>query len=245
MTSRLSNLFYFLGCVMALWIILTHQGIPDYLLPTPQQVGAAFVQQPALLLSQAAITLSEMGLALLFGVGGGVIIAVAMASHTWIRRLFYPLVMASQVIPVFTLAPLLVLWLGFGIGSKVVVAALILFFPVCLTLFDGLSRVPQQWLDLAATLQASRWRCFWQVRWPAALPFFFSGLQMAVILAPIGVVLGEWVGASQGLGYLMMQSTARMETATSFAALICLMGLAVILSGVVQGLRRYFLWVTG
>ncbi|WKX26401.1 ABC transporter permease [Tatumella ptyseos] len=242
MKSRLSNLFYFLGCVLAVWVFLTHQGIPDYLLPTPQQVAVALIQQPALLLSQTAITFSEMGLALLLGVGGGVVVAVAMTSHAWIRRLLYPLVMASQVIPVFTLAPLLVLWLGFGIGSKVVVAALILFFPVCLTLFDGLCRVPQQWLDLAITLQASPWRCFWQVRWPAALPFFFSGLQMAAVLAPIGVVLGEWVGASQGLGYLMMQSTARMETATSFAALLCLMLLAVILSGVVQGLRRYFLW---
>ena len=242
MKPRLINLFYFVGCILALWVTLNHQGIPIYLLPTPRQVMIAFAQQHALLLSQTIVTFSEMGLALLLGVGAGVIVAVAMASHDWLRRLLYPLVMASQVIPVFTLAPLLVLWLGFGMGSKVVVAALIVFFPVCLTLFDGLCRVPATWLDLAATLQASRWRCFWLVRWPAALPFFFSGLHMAVVLAPIGVVLGEWVGASQGLGYLMMQSTARMETATSFAALFCLMAIAVILSTVVQGLRRYFLW---
>ena len=242
MKTRVANFLYFLACITALWLTLNHRGVPAYLLPTPQQVMQVFRQQPALLLSQTMVTCSEIGLALIFGVGGGVLVAIAMASHKAVRGLLYPLVMASQIIPVFTLAPFLVLWLGFGIGSKVVVAALILFFPVCLTLFDGLCRIPETWLNLATTLQASYWHCFWRVRWPAALPFFFSGLQMAVVLAPIGVVLGEWVGASQGLGYLMMQSTARMETATSFAALICLISLAGLLSGAVQGLRRYYLW---
>ena len=104
-------------------------------------------------------------------------------------------------------------------------------FPLCLSLFDGLCRTPAGWLELAQTLYPSRWRIFWRVRWPAALPQFFAGLQMAVVLAPIGVVIGEWVGASEGLGYLMMQSNARLETATSFAALLLLMSGAAALSG--------------
>lgn len=242
MKRRLFSVVYLFALVGAIWIYLSKQGVPNYLLPTPTQVLVAFYQQRDLLLTHSVYTLSEMALALVLGVLSGAGLAIVMASSYWIRRLIYPLVMASQAIPIFTLAPLLVLWLGFGMASKVVVASVILFFPVCLTLFDGLCRTPQSWLDLATTLNASRWHSFWQVRWPAALPAFFSGLQMAAVLAPIGVVMGEWVGASHGLGYLMMQSTARMETATGFAALLCLMLLAVLLSVAVQLLRRYSLW---
>ncbi len=242
MKQRLFNGLYLLAVVTVIWVILSRQGIPSYLLPTPMQVLQACYQQRELLLQHTLYTLSEMALALLLGVSSGVGLAIVMASCDWLRRLIYPLVMASQAIPIFTLAPLLVLWLGFGMASKVVVASIILFFPVCLTLFDALCRTPQSWLDLAATLNASRWHCFWHVHWPAALPSFFSGLQMAAVLAPIGVVMGEWVGASHGLGYLMMQSMARMETATSFAALVYLMVLALLFSGTVQLLRRYTLW---
>lgn len=240
--KKLCSAIYLIAVLLGAWLMARHNGVPDFLLPAPQAVLDALWHKRQLLWHHALFTLAEIVLALLLGVGGGVGLAVLMASSAVMRRLLFPLVTASQAIPVFALAPLLVLWLGFGVASKVVVAALILFFPLCLSLFDGLCRTPGGWLELAQTLHRSRWRLFWHVRWPAALPHFFSGLQMAVVLAPIGVVIGEWVGASEGLGYLMMQSNARLETATSFASLLLLLTLALLLSGCVALLRKKFLW---
>lgn len=240
--KKLSSGIYLIAVVLGVWLLARHNRVPAFLLPAPQAVLEALWQKRQLLAHHAMFTLAEIVLALLLGVGGGVVLAVLMASSPLLRRVLFPLVTASQTIPVFALAPLLVLWLGFGIASKVVVAALILFFPLCLSLFDGLCRTPAGWLELAQTLYPSRWRIFWRVRWPAALPQFFAGLQMAVVLAPIGVVIGEWVGASEGLGYLMMQSNARLETATSFAALLLLMSLALLLSAAVALVRKKFLW---
>jgi len=240
--KKLSSAVYLFAVVLGVWLLARHNGVPAFLLPAPQSVLEALWQKRQLLAHHAMFTLAEIVLALLLGVGSGVVLAVLMASSPLLRRVLFPLVTASQTIPVFALAPLLVLWLGFGIASKVVVAALILFFPLCLSLFDGLCRTPAGWLELAQTLYPSRWRIFWCVRWPAALPQFFAGLQMAVVLAPIGVVIGEWVGASEGLGYLMMQFNARLETATSFAALLLLMSLALLLSAAVALVRKKFLW---
>ncbi|MFC7776255.1 ABC transporter permease [Pantoea sp. GCM10028869] len=233
---------YLIVVLLCGWLLARHSGVPSFLLPAPQAVLEALWLHRQLLWHHALYTLAEIVLALLLGVGAGVALAVLMAASSLLRRVLFPLVTASQAIPVFALAPLLVLWLGFGIASKVVVAALILFFPLCLSLFDGLCRTPVGWLELAQTSTSSRFRIFWRVRWPAALPQFFSGLQMAVVLAPIGVVIGEWVGASEGLGYLMMQSNARLETATSFAALLLLLVLALLLSGSVALMRKKILW---
>ena len=233
---------YLIVVLLCGWLLARHSGVPSFLLPAPQAVLEALWLHRQLLWHHALYTLAEIVLALLLGVGAGVTLAVLMAASTLLRRVLFPLVTASQAIPVFALAPLLVLWLGFGIASKVVVAALILFFPLCLSLFDGLCRTPVGWLELAQTSTSSRFCIFWRVRWPAALPQFFSGLQMAVVLAPIGVVIGEWVGASEGLGYLMMQSNARLETATSFAALLLLLVLALLLSGSVALMRKKILW---
>jgi len=233
---------YLIVVLLCGWLLARHSGVPSFLLPAPQAVLEALWLHRQLLWHHALYTLAEIVLALLLGVGAGVTLAVLMAASSLLRRVLFPLVTASQAIPVFALAPLLVLWLGFGIASKVVVAALILFFPLCLSLFDGLCRTPVGWLELAQTSTSSRFCIFWRVRWPAALPQFFSGLQMAVVLAPIGVVIGEWVGASEGLGYLMMQSNARLETATSFAALLLLLVLALLLSGSVALMRKKILW---
>ncbi|BAN95241.1 binding-protein-dependent transport systems inner membrane component [Plautia stali symbiont] len=165
--KKLSSVIYLIAVVLGVWLLARHNGVPAYLLPAPQAVLEALWQKRQLLAHHALFTLAEIVLALLLGVGGGVVLAVLMASSPLLRRVLFPLVTASQTIPVFALAPLLVLWLGFGIASKVVVAALILFFPLCLSLFDGLCRTPAGWLELAQTLYPSRWRIFWRVRWPA------------------------------------------------------------------------------
>jgi len=139
-----------------------------------------------------------------------------------------PLVL-GQAIPVFALAPLLVLWFGYGMASKIVMAMIIIYFPVTAALFDGLRRTKRDWLDLASTMGASRLSILWHLRLPAALPAFGSGLRIATAFAPIAAVVGEWVGSGAGLGYLMLHANGRMQTDLMFAAMIVLMAMALTL----------------
>ena len=159
----------------------------------------------------------------------GASLAIVFAASAGWRRWALPLVIVSQAIPVIAIAPLLVMWLGYGMASKVAMAALVIFFPVVSTLYDGLRRTNEGWLDLARTMDASPRATLLQIRLPAALPAFASGARIAAAVAPIGAVIGEWVGASAGLGYLMTLSLARGQTALAFAALVvlCLLGLAL------------------
>jgi putative hydroxymethylpyrimidine transport system permease protein len=169
--------------------------------------------------------------------------ALLMTLSAGLRRWLLPVLLLSQAVPVFALAPLLVLWLGFGIASKVAMAALVIFFPVMSAFHDGLRRVPQGWLDLARTMGAPAWRVLLLVRVPAALPSLGSGLRVAAAWAPIGAVIGEWVGASSGLGYVMLNANARVRTDVMFAALVVLSVMTVALWWAVdRGLRRLLAW---
>ena len=159
----------------------------------------------------------------------------------WVRRT--PVLVASQAVPVFALAPLLVLWLGYGLASKVAMATLIIYFPVTVSFFDGLRRTDPAWIDLARSMSASPWAILRHVRIPAALPALASGLRVAVAVAPIGAVVGEWVGASAGLGYMMLHANGRMQTDVMFAALLTLAILSVGLYFATDlALRRLLTW---
>jgi putative hydroxymethylpyrimidine transport system permease protein len=214
-----------LGWELLVWLT----GLPAYILPPPSAVAVVMVERFGLLLGEAAWTAGEMVLGLLLGLllGGSLAIALA-ASAAW-RRWALPVVIVSQAIPVIAIAPLLVVWLGYGMASKVAMAALVIFFPVASALYDGLRRTDPGWLDLARTMEASPSAVLLQIRLPAALPAFASGARIAAAVAPIGAVIGEWVGASAGLGFLMTQSLARGQTPLAFAALVllCLLGLAL------------------
>jgi putative hydroxymethylpyrimidine transport system permease protein len=146
-----------------------------------------------------------------------------------LQRWLMPVLVVSQAIPIFALAPLLVLWFGFGLSSKVIAATLVIFFPVAASFYDGLRRTETGWMELAQTMRASPYAQLRHIRLVAALPAFGSGLRVAAAVAPIGAVIGEWVGASAGLGYLMTVSLARGQTPLAFAALVvlCLLGLAL------------------
>ncbi|MGO3399247.1 MAG: ABC transporter permease, partial [Serratia proteamaculans] len=163
------------------------------------------------------------------GVLFGALLALAMIGSPRLQRWLMPLVLTSQAIPVFALAPLLVLWFGFGMSAKVVMAVLVIFFPVTSAFFDGLRRVNNDYLDLARTLRASPWAQLRHVRLMAALPAFGSGLRMAAAVAPIGAIIGEWVGSAEGLGYVMLNANARMQTDICFAALFILVLMTVLL----------------
>ncbi len=204
-------------------------GVPRFLLPPPLLVGQALLDRAALLADHALITLLEI----LLGLFGGVLIggasALAMALLPPLQPWLLPLLVLGQTIPVFALAPLLVLWFGYGLASKVAMAILIIYFPITAALFDGLRRTEPGWLDLARTMGATRLATLLRIRLPAALPAFGSGLRVATAVAPIGAVVGEWVGSSAGLGYLMLHANARLQIEVMFAALIVLMAMALAL----------------
>lgn len=228
----------------ALWAAIAHGfALPPYILPGPELAVAAWWRRAPLILDHAAVTLAEILLGLAIGALVGAATALTLAFYRPARLWLLPVLVSSQAIPVFALAPILVLWLGYGMASKVAMAVLIIYFPVTATFYDGLRRTEPGWLDLAATMGASRRDALLRIRVPAALPAFASGLRVATAVAPIGAVVGEWVGASAGLGYLMMHANARMQIDLMFAALLTLAVIALTLYAAVdRALRRCLPW---
>ena len=221
--------------VLAVGLILIWQmtvmitGAPPYILPGPFRVMGALITHPGSLFEHALATGVEILVGLIIGTAVGAISALLMIAFKPMRRWLFPVLVISQAIPVFALAPLLVLWLGYGAGSKIAMAVLIIFFPVTAAFYDGLRRTDPEWLELARVMDASPGAILRHVRIPAALPAFASGLRVASAVAPIGAVVGEWVGASKGLGFYMLHANARMQTDLMFAALVVLATLALVL----------------
>ncbi|MDP3416810.1 ABC transporter permease [Falsiroseomonas sp.] len=223
------------GFIAAFGLVLLWQGfvwltdVPPFLLPAPSRVALALADRWDSILHHALITGTEILLGLALGSLLGITTALVLVAWREGRRWLLPLLLMSQAIPVFAIAPLLTLWLGFGIASKVAMATMIIFFPVATAFYDGLRRTEPGMLDLAATMGAGRLATLWRVRVPAALPALASGLRVAAAVAPIGAVVGEWVGASAGLGYLMLHANGRSQTDVMFAALFVLMLMALTL----------------
>ncbi len=211
----------------ALYVELS--GIDRLLLPSPGDVAASLWDDRGLLWDDFLVTAVEVLLGIVVAGTAGVALAVAL--HRWItlRRSTYPLLVASQAIPIVIVAPLLVTWLGFGIAPKLVVIGLISFFPIVVTTLDALGRVDRAQLALMRTLDASRWRVLRHVELPAALPGLFSGAKVAVAVAAIGAVFAEWIGSSSGLGNLVQQSLPQLETARAWAAaaILCVFSIAL------------------
>lgn len=231
------------GLVLAWQIVVWVTGAPRFILPGPVEVAETWVERAPVILSHAGITIAEILIGLVVGVILGLSTAILLTAARGLRPWLMPVLVVSQAIPVFALAPILVLWLGYGMASKIAMAALIIFFPVTSALYDGLRRVEPAWIDSARTLGCSGWRMFARVRLPAALPAFASGLRVATAVAPIGAIVGEWVGSSGGLGYLMLHANGRMQTDLMFAALLTLAVLAVTLYFAVDLiLRRMTPW---
>ena len=220
---------------LAIWqIVVWATGLPHFILPSPLRVAEAMWKSRVTIAEHSLVTLSEV----LIGIAIGSILGMATAIHLAIspsaRAVVRPLLVFSQAVPVFALAPILTLWLGYGLWSKVAMAVLIIYFPVTSAFFDGLMRTPQGFLDQARIMGASPLRIMLNIRIPAALPSLGSGLRLAAVYAPIGAVIGEWVGASQGLGYLMLLANGRAKIDLMFAALIVLAIMAVILHTIVD-----------
>jgi putative hydroxymethylpyrimidine transport system permease protein len=225
--------------LIALWQgIVWATGVPGFILPAPAAVAETLWTQMPRILPHAGITALEIVLGLLLGTLLGGLSALVMVAAAPARRWLMPVLVASQALPVFALAPLLTLWLGYGLASKVAMATLIIYFPVTAAFYDGLRRIDPGWLDMAAVMGGGKLAVLRLIRLPAALPAFASGLRVATAVAPIGAVVGEWVGASAGLGYLMLHANGRMQTDLMFAALIVLMILALSLYFLVDRAAR-------
>ncbi|WP_110647751.1 ABC transporter permease [Salinicola peritrichatus] len=242
--SRLVRPLLAIVVLVSIWqLTISLTGVPRYILPTPLAVARALFEQRALLEQHAMITAIEIVAGLVGGVVLGLATALALARFRPLRRTLLPLLLVSQAIPLFALAPILMLWLGYGLLPKILMAMVIIYFPVASTGYDGLRQTPQGWLDLADTFGLTRRQRLLKVQLPAALPSLASGLRMAASAAPIGAVIGEWVGASRGLGYLMLNANARLQIDVMFAALVVLVMFAVILYfGVDAAVRAAMPW---
>ena len=218
-----------MGLLFFWHLIVLVTGVEHFILPSPIDVATALISRFNIILGHTWITFIEILLGLTFGIILGTITAILIGYFVPARQWLMPVLVISQAVPVFALAPILVLWLGYGITSKVAMATLIIYFPVTAALFDGLRRTEIGYLELAQTMGASRWTILRHIRIPNALPSFASGVRVATAVAPIGAIVGEWVGSSQGLGFLMLHANARLQIDVMFAALFVLAVMALII----------------
>lgn len=234
-----------LGLTIALigtWELLAHAlDVQPWLLPAPSEIAQELAGSFSLYMEQARITLQEIVLGFLIAALLGSALAAAISWSRIIERSLYPIVIASQTIPIITLAPLLLVWVGPQMTSKVIVVVLISFFPVVVSLVDGLRSADTEMADMMRTLGASRVQLLLKLRLPAALPYLFSGLKVAAVTAVIGAVVGEWVGGSGGLGWLMKVSGPQFKTDRVFAAIFVLSVAAVLLFALVVAAERWAL----
>ena len=230
--------------LLLLWQVMVRVTAPPaYILPGPWPVAVALVVNFPQLLGHLGITAAEILGGLFLGTLLGMGCAVAMIGSSLLRGWFQPLLVISQALPVFALAPLLVLWFGYGIGSKMVMAVLIIFFPVASSFYQGMRRTPPELLDLARIMDGRRWAVLCRIVIPFGLPSLAAGVRMAAAVAPIGAVVGEWVGSSAGLGYYMLHANGRMQIAEMFAALALLAAFSLAMWFVVDRLMtRLIYW---
>jgi NitT/TauT family transport system permease protein len=229
MTGRLVRLALpVLGLVLliAAWhfaVISFH--MPAAVLPKPAVVLDSALANWRLIVSEGWITLLESLIGFILAFILGVPLAVAIAGSRTLNLMFYPLLIATQSLPKVALAPLILVWLGLGIESKLAIAWLVAFFPIVVDTATGLRNTPAEFLDLAVAVRANAWQTFWKIRFPAALPFVISGCKVAITLAVIGAVIGEFIGSNEGLGNLLLVANSQINIPLAFA---CLIGLAVI-----------------
>ena len=218
--------------------------LPDYLLPSPIQVVESAMMNTALLLHETWPTCYETLLGFCLGILTGLIGGLLIASIPLVKRWVLPIMIISQAMPTFAIAPLLVLWFGYGLSAKIIITIIMIFFPVMSAFYDGLTNTPTPMLEVARIQGGSRFRTLYYIRIPAALPRLASGIRIAAVIAPMGAIIGEWVGSSQGLGYLMLTANARMEIDLMFAALGIVIIIALLLYFTVDSLLKKYIWWT-
>ena len=222
-----------------LWVQISE--VPKWQLPAPSAIAQELVDSRALLLDHGLVTLKEIVLGFFAALVAGLLLAVGIAYSRLLERSIYPLVIASQTIPIIAIAPLLLIWVGYGIAPKVIIVALICFYPIAVNTVDGLKSVDPDMVNMFRTLGASRWQIFTKLQIPAAMPFAFSGIKIGISVSVIAAVIGEWVGASAGLGYLITYSQPLFLTARVFAAIVVLSAMGILLFVLASLVERWML----
>lgn len=215
--------------------------VPTYIAPAPSDVAVEFVKKFPLLLKNFWPTLYESVLGFFAGNLAAILIAIAFVHSKFVEKAFFPLAVFINTIPILAIAPILVLIFGSGLTAKVVIAALICFFPTLVNMVRGLQAVSPQSLELARILSASKSEIFWKIRLPSSLPFLFSALKIAATTCVIGAIVGEWIGADVGLGALIIDSTFNFRAALLYATVFMSSGLSVFLFVMVSLAERYFI----
>jgi NitT/TauT family transport system permease protein len=212
--------------------------VPAYILPTPSQVVAALATGYRVYWSQLQVTLIEIVVGFGIGAAGGLLLGALLAQSRILEATFYPYLVAFKAIPLLAVAPLFIIWFGFDIASKIAITALIVFFPVMVNTMMGMKAAEPQKIAILRSVGANGWQIFRMVKVPSALPDIFTGLEISIIYAPIGAVVGEFVGAQKGLGKQVLQQQAALEVAGVFAATAILATIGIVLYLFVRVLRR-------
>jgi len=232
----------FLLALLLIWQILGSKAkIAFWVLPAPLEVVRVFSEHPQLFWQHLKPTLWESFSGLLLAVALGSLTAVGMHSSRVLKQIFYPYLVVSQTIPIIAVAPLIVLWFGYGIPAKIFVVVLVCFFPIALGLYDGLKQVSVEQIRLLKAMGASSWKIYRHLKIPASLPAFFTGLKLAATYSVMGAVIGEWLGGNAGLGIYLTRATKSFRTAHVFAAIVVIILLSLLMFGCVALLDRLLL----
>jgi NitT/TauT family transport system permease protein len=228
--------------LLALWqAVVVLADIPEMILPTPLGIAQRIITDYRLLLGDSAVTLSEV----VAGFGAAALVGVPLALLIFyskvVARILYPLLIAFQTVPKVALAPLLVLWFGFGFMPKIMIGFLTAFFPIVISTVVGLEALEEEMVKLMKSMGASEWQTFWKLRLPTAIPNLFGGLKIGIGLAVIGSIIGEYVAAERGLGYLQITSNAQFDSTLNFAALVGISALGVVTFYTVHFIERLFM----
>lgn len=238
----MKDLIYPLGTlvlVIAAWLLAIYVlHVPSYLLPTPQAVVDRLVTDFAFLMRHSAVTTMVTLAGFFLSIAIGIPLAIAIVSSPLIDKAVMPWLVLSQTFPKVALAPLITVWFGLGLMPKVMVTFLVAFFPVVVSSVVGLRSIESEMIELADSMKATKFQKFWRFRLPLALPSMFSGIKVAVAFSVVGAVIAEWVGATQGLGYLLLSANATLDTALLFAVLVCLTVIGIVLYYAVEWLER-------
>jgi NitT/TauT family transport system permease protein len=227
-----------IGGLIIIWEVAARAfNIASWLLPAPSEIFLVFLERPDIW-KHTWVTLLEtlggFGLSILFGIP----LAVLIMSSPVLRNAIYPLLLITQSIPKIAIAPLLLVWIGYGASTKIVLAFLVAFFPIVVDTATGLNSPPAQLLDLAKQLSASRLQVFTKIRFPSAMPHIFSGLKVAISLSVIGAVVAEFIASTEGLGYMVLISSAHFKTDAAFAAMIVLSIMGIVLFFILENLEQ-------
>ena len=229
-----------LAAAVGVWeLVVRAAHVPDYLFPAPTAVASSLVDDAGLLRRATLVTVREMALGYLLAVAVAVAIAVVLHFSTALRRALLPILVLSQTVPTVLLAPILAILLGYGIEPKLIVVAVVCFFPIVVNAVDGLRSADPELVRMMRTLHGGRLAIFRRVELPGALPAIFSGARVAATYAAVGAVFGEWAGSSAGLGFVILQAQPALETARIFAAVLALSALALALYALVTLAERF------